>query len=140
MKNDNLKFRGYDTDECKMIENVGALDGVAVYYEDGWGGIVRNKDMEVMRFTGMKDKTGKDIYSNDIVKIELYDMHEKKEMMDGLWIVEDCIFEIALKPLQNVKAKIGIVNKDSFKASICHLCENDLLIIGNTHENKELLG
>lgn len=151
--NNNLKFR--------IFNNASKIMFYPYQYKNGqlllrmWDGMIvdvceaerrgvlieNNRDNLIpLRYTGVNDKTGKEIYAGDIVRIELYEMHEKKEMMEGLWIVEDCIFEIALKPLQDVKAKIGIINKNSFKASIGHLCENDLLIVGNIYENKELLG
>ena len=73
----------------------------------------------IMQYTGLKDKNGKEIYEGDIVKGYWYD-HPKPEVMDIEWSDHFYGFTITKYPL-------GIHGL------------HDLEIIGNIYQNPELL-
>ena len=112
-----IKFRAWDKKNKKMLNNEDTLNLLAYFV----------KNVEYMQFTGLKDKTGKEIYEGDIVKLD--------DNWDSLgWSageVSEIIFKYGgfrLKPKYNKKAR-GY-----------WLEEGDLVeVIGNIHKNPELL-
>ena len=73
--------------------------------------------LELMQYTGLKDKNGKEIYEKDIVKYET--MIGKIMFFNGSFILSD--FE------ETEEWELGIINEE-------------LEVIGNIYENSELLG
>ena len=73
--------------------------------------------LELMQYTGLKDKNGKEIYEKDIVKYE--NMIGKIMFFNGSFILSD--FE------ETEEWELGIINEE-------------LEVIGNIYENSELLG
>ncbi|PZM86351.1 hypothetical protein DLH72_01285 [Candidatus Gracilibacteria bacterium] len=74
--------------------------------------------LELMQYTGLKDKNGKEIYEGDILQIGL----RKYEVIweDGFYRLFD--------------------RKAEAKEKYCSLNLKDLKIIGNIYENPELIG
>jgi len=76
---------------------------------------------ELMQFTGLKDKNGKDIYEGDIVKF--YDPYVKAETVTQIiWDTENCRFAMMFTFLE-----------------FDFLIVEDIEVIGNIYENPELL-
>lgn len=114
--NDRFKFRHWDKRINKMF-----------YPErnDNFGYYVQNSDViETMQCTGLKDKKGKLIYENDIVKFnEEYRWNPKEVVWDEYYY--------SLKDTRILLSPILLCNME---------IENfGLEVIGNIYENPELL-
>jgi len=113
----NLSGRNHDT---KMAFVKGKpFVRTKINFEEYQGGDVEER-FELMQYTGLKDKNGKEIYEGDILK-DTYGLIKIKEMEEGTFTYTDDknnlggVFPIDYSELKN--------------------CE----IIGNIYENKELL-
>lgn len=111
-----IKFRAWDEERREMIINEFTLHA---------GGIVTSFGVEVdwpiMQFTGLRDKNGREIYEDDIVR-HVWDgdvmSHSGKR-----------IFAVQQKPSARYLNFDCLAGKSSW----------ELEVIGNTYENPELL-
>ena len=104
-----IKFRAWDN-ECKIIRDYDELKGLTLDALDA-------SDFKLEQFTGLKDVNGNDIYEGDILKATSRYLGIKNEIV----LVEECIPYI-----QTTKAPY---DEQLY----------DYRIIGNVHENAELL-
>jgi len=117
-----IKFRAWDTKNKEMVNDI----WIAPHY--GWLVMTDNDAMaererpernqwELMQFTGLRDKNGKEIYEGDI--------------LEGLgiveWVASDCRFGM------NIFEELKEVEFWELKPS-------NLEVIGNIYENPELAG
>jgi len=125
MENSRYKFRAWDNDDLFIRDWETLCKGV-VYYHEG-DTIFNDTDFELMQFTGLLDKNGKEIYESDIVRYTHPHLDHPRD------------FEIVFHEGAFVQREInpkGYVAKD-FENDLWIDWE-DLEVIGNKFENPEL--
>ena len=105
-----IKFRAWDKKGKAMREDI------QTFYGSFWD-IIKDENWDIMQYTGLKDKNGKEIYEGDIVNID--GLIVPVIWYAGAWMVE--YFTIPTK------------------SYLSHFDELDVEIIGNKYENTELL-
>jgi len=120
------KFRVYDKLSKKMYYDSNLENGeMIVLTVDGHlqfssnDGTYRANDFEIMQYTGLKDKNGKEIYEGDVV------ISEMTKIKYHVIFDDDGCF----RGVENQKASCLITKIDFNKSEI----------IGNIYENSELL-
>jgi uncharacterized phage protein (TIGR01671 family) len=114
-----IKFRAFN-EQINRMEYFGLGDSVPYYYKDENSAATK---YEVMQYTGLLDKNGKEIYEGDIVKYTSDDDSEKT--------VYNCIGEVKFGD-----AEFYIGNYDSLPQPCLNKC---IEVIGNIYENQDLL-
>jgi len=117
-----IKFRAWDIYLKKMFD-VKRLE----FLPDGINVVLDDKEesysdgCEIMQYTGLKDKNGKEIYEGDIVEHDFLGIRQKSvvEFISGAWIMK------LLSSLEIVSNLHGI--------------DYNMKVIGNKHENPKLL-
>lgn len=134
--NREIKFRAWDIVNKRMYSNplIYFIDGESFYWKESVGshGSVRS-DLEVIliQYTGLKDKNGKEIYEGDIVRYwwKAYEGDAQGEMF----------FEVTF-----IRAAFIFKNRNGGYSGNVGFFEaqadrNSLEVLGNIHENPELL-
>lgn len=115
-----IKFRAFDS-KRKSFTNYQIMDDLILFLEKHTGCWLSNKEnrFELMRYTGLKDKKGKEIYEGDLVEISDSD--------------DDIICQ--------VKYEYGsfILVKGEYTEYLGEVEERFLEIVGNIFQNEELL-
>lgn len=120
-----LKFRAWDKEKNIMVyEDTYVCDmtitfGGRVFCHDSYYGI-RDSNFDLMQYTGLKDKQGKEIYEGDIVKHSIYQAGPFKV----IYTPDNTGYDLTN----------GITSMH-----LGRLCEPDLEVIGNIYENPELI-
>lgn len=112
-----LKFRCWNKrGKCWIT-----FGGVNYWYEDGILDIVNSDNLIYEQFTGLLDRNGKEIYEGDIVEGNM-----------GVFKVKwyDLVAQFMFAPNIDMKWHPPFVYDQV----------NEMEVIGNIHENKELLG
>lgn len=123
-----IKFRAWDKSQNKMYQ----VRGINFDNEDLWLKINETQimganlfEVELMQYTGLKDKNGTEIYEGDIVKYTselengIFEVKYSNCRFYGLWI----------------EANFMDITTDLFYLG----CSNELEVIGNIYQNPELL-
>lgn len=129
-----IKYRVWDEEKKKYRNKIDNNDEMVLHpdgqfkIEKGW--CIISGDFVIEQYTGLKDKNGKEIYEGDIVR-EKIDFNSK--MTDGTFEYEVCWDEDTLS--WGLKA----IGPESIHSDLWE-CNQSLEVIGNIHENPELLG
>lgn len=121
-----LKFRAWDKEELEMI----SPDKLLTLYNNGFLNeiLVSAKKVTLMQYTGLKDKNGVEIYEGDILKVR--SLHYEKDIgLDVVCFEKGCFclrYEYWSDGLHKWRS---IENYDS----------SDLDVVGNVHQNPDLL-
>ena len=142
---DTVNTGNYDTDYAySRNEWYPAYDILTIfdYFEDIQDRYIEDtstKRFELMQYTGLHDKNGKEIYEGDIIEFS-YDVFTGNfdtkvgrgtvEFIDGAFYIKP--FEIEGKKIKDID------NEEWFLIYTVNI--DTLEVIGNVHENLELLG
>lgn len=91
----------------------------------------KHDEVELMQFTGLKDKNGKEIYEGDLIEVKTEKYHFISEIM---WDETSASFEF--QDTQNTYCGLDAINVFEHGSS---LYGGFVEVIGNIHENLELL-
>ena len=128
--NREIKFRVWDVENKEMLE-VQELDFEPTFYggriairPDQYSDYFDTEDMILMQYTGLHDKNGKEIYGEDIVRI------------DYLSYIVTGVVTYSTKDAMYI-----LTNTNSIADENEPLGDyKNLEVIGNTYDNPELLG
>ena len=128
-----IKFRAWDKDSKRMhyAEDMIGPGGWVIQFhgaplEIGIHGVFEPENVELMQYTGLEDKNGKEIYEGDIVRTTLIGL--------GFWRVRSrkLTDEVVYQP-----GAFTIGHGDT--AHLITPYRDDLEVIGNIYEQPELL-
>ena len=116
-----IKFRAYSFDTMRYFDYVNDMSWFQS--NDGQSNGVRLSDCELMQYTGLKDKNGKEIYEGDVIPVSI--ITDK-----GVFVKNYQVYWASRGwTLHNPKTLESTNGQDLYN------CE----VIGNIHENPELI-
>ena len=123
------KFRAWDKEKKRMYADVGIFpfpwnertqNNSWSFSADGTTVNPYHKNIALMQYIGLKDKNGKEVYEGDIALTRRYIVENgKQKRPEKKFVVVDSI--------------------QSWHTVLCLSSDNNIEIIGNIHENPELL-
>lgn len=127
-----IKFKIWDKTRNKMLtSNCGKFlltqEGKAMFHMDGDNPlepIIDQIEYEVLQYTGLKDKNGKEIYEGDIVEV----------IFSGKLRIFQVVFDLSELDFKATNGKEHYGNNFEYLT-----CCDEVRIIGNIYENPELL-
>lgn len=119
-----IKFRAWDKKNKRWATDYDTIyiadDGRQYIYYDGYDSCLKHVVLEISQYTGIKDRTGKEVFEGDIVRYDDY----------------QGVAEVGFR-------RIEFVEEVEFKGGcfypVCNQPSYTFEVIGNIYENKELL-
>jgi len=118
--------------ELKIVSRLTMFSGGGLYYA-----YCENDDYEyrldpsdLMQFTGLKDRNGKEIYEGDIIKYHYF------YFADGSEIEKECVCSVKW---DDTFANFDAMDKEGFAHFLGNASDDGIEVIGNIYENPELL-
>lgn len=135
-----IKFRAWDTFEKRWLDKDELFISVLNGKLSGWQA---DCPWEIMQFTGLTDRHGKEIYEGDIVKHcntkEYNSLHQQKQLFKVVWVKENFSKDIC-DGRDDIFLETGFKFKKLFDGLSTVFCpEKDLEVIGNIYEDAHLL-
>lgn len=128
-----LKFRAWSKDGGKFYYDAEeTYDGLVGANHTSFGTLLEDNNYIVEQYTGLKDKNGREIYEGDIVRATYFEAHYralkvgKKRKITGKIIYGSACFFIESISDETPLLQVG--------------GSENIEVIGNIHENPELLG
>lgn len=128
MENRNYKFRAWDKNKKKIIHNpiINDIDTATNYI--GLNDLFekyRERGFEIVQFTGLLDKLGKEIYEGDILEIEHESIERKYKTLHFVeWVKDEAVYGLFVPKHERC----------------CELpTYGEYIVIGNIYENSTLL-
>ena len=148
-----IKFRAWHKGKKEIIdvEEIDFMNKVINYIENDYENNRQEiigayfEDIELMEYTGLKDKNGKEIYEGDVVKlihtgIEISaDRLEDLKRFVGIIKYENGIFKIVRTEKSLIESKYFEMEQKKVSEIFIYSKLYDLEVVGNIYENPELL-
>ena len=125
-----IKFRAWVIESNRMVYDPyffeRRLNDTGYRFYKDWRELEdsRSADCELMQFTGLTDKNGKEIYEGDILGLE-----DRPDCFREVVFVDGYTATLPLEPVRRANAR----------PSPFWIEDSQLLVIGNIYENPELL-
>jgi uncharacterized phage protein (TIGR01671 family) len=125
-----IKFRAWNIKNKSMIDEVLEMGFGCRHYPETWliGDDQRTDHFELMQYTGLKDKNGKEIYENDLLQYDGYNFK---------LINKEKIYQVRYD--DNLAQYYAYNLENSFDTFLVVRAWKESKIIGNIYQNPELL-